>query len=115
MPEETYVVQTGGSARSREIKTMDKCRAELASNIASTEVANEQKADLQASIDSLTNSIANLKDAIATLTQEIAETRINMKRASEDREAENKVVGTYMYTRIVYTLGMAVDRVHLLF
>merc|ERR1719482_2493458 len=76
--------------KGEEIKTMDKCRSELKENTDSTEAANEQKADLQAHIDDLTNTIANLKDSIATLNQEISETRINMKRASEDREAENK-------------------------
>merc|ERR550514_1179381 len=76
--------------KGEEIKTMDKCRKELKENTDSTEAANEQKADLQAAIDDLTNTIANLKDSIATLNQEIAETRVAVKRASEDREAENK-------------------------
>merc|ERR1719409_1559310 len=71
-------------------KVYKKCNAELKENTDSTEAANEAKAELQANIDDLTNTIANLKDAIATLNQEIAETRVAMKRASEDREAENK-------------------------
>merc|ERR1719198_352388 len=90
---------------------MDKCRSELKENTDSTEEANEQKADLQASIDDLTNTIANLKDAIATLNQEISETRVAMKRASEDREAENKefqaTVADQRATQAILTKAMA--------
>ena len=76
--------------KGEEIKTMDKCRSELKENTDLTEAVNEQKVDLQANIDDLINTIANPKDAIATLNQEIAESRINMKRASEDRDAHRR-------------------------
>jgi len=76
--------------KEEEIKVADKCRAELKENADSTETSSTAAGNLQTNIDDLTNMITNLKDEIATLNQEIAETRINMKRASEDREAENK-------------------------
>jgi len=76
--------------KKEEVKVADKCRADLKKNGDDTEAATEQKEQLETTIADLTNTISNLKDAIATLNAEIAEARIDMKRASEDREAENK-------------------------
>merc|ERR1719343_384756 len=48
------------------------------------------KEDLLAKIEDLELTIKSLADAIAQLKSEIAEMQVQMKRAGEDREKENK-------------------------
>jgi len=48
------------------------------------------KKDLIAKIEDLDMTIKSLTDAIAKLKTEIAEMQVQMKRAGEDREKENK-------------------------
>merc|ERR1719443_2151535 len=47
-------------------------------------------ADLQAKIEQLATQIDELAKAIATLQSEVAELQLQLKRAGEDRELENK-------------------------
>merc|ERR1719174_448417 len=47
-------------------------------------------ADLQAKIEQLATEIDELAKAITTLQAEVAEMQLQLKRASEDRELENK-------------------------
>merc|ERR1719502_1444541 len=66
-----------------EIKHKDFCVAELNSNQYTTEDKEREKADLEAKIDVL-------KHTIKALTAEIEEMQLQLKRAGEDREKENK-------------------------
>merc|ERR1712086_175998 len=55
-----------------------------------TEKKERAKSDLSAKIDDLTMTIDALTKAIDTLKSEIAEMQVQMKRAGEDREKQNK-------------------------
>merc|ERR1719421_1925928 len=58
-------------------------------NEADTEVKNKEKADTQALIDELANTIETLTTELDNLRTNIAEMQDSMKRAGEDREIEN--------------------------
>merc|ERR1719421_1556277 len=58
-------------------------------NEADTEVKNKEKADTQALIDELANTIETLTTELDNLHANIAEMQDSMKRAGEDREIEN--------------------------
>jgi hypothetical protein len=73
-----------------EIKTRDECTANLHANEVETTAKYAEKDDLQATIDDLSNTIYALEDEIAGLKAEVFTAMMEMKRASEDREIENK-------------------------
>jgi len=73
-----------------EIKHKDFCIEELNSNEQDTDNKERDKADLTAQIEDLGMSIDTLAKEIDTLKAEIAELGIQMKRAGEDREKQNK-------------------------
>jgi len=73
-----------------EIKHKDFCVEEFNSNELQTEKKERAKQDLTAKIEDLEATIKALTDAIDTLKSEIAEMQVQMKRAGEDREKENK-------------------------
>merc|ERR1712113_986755 len=73
-----------------EIKHKDFCVDEFNSNQLQTEKKEREKRDLIAKIEDLEMTIKSLADAIAKLKAEIAEMQVQMKRAGEDREKENK-------------------------
>merc|ERR1740125_69503 len=73
-----------------EIKHKDFCVAEFNSNELQTEKKERAKSDLSAKIDDLTMTIDALTKAIDQLKSEIAEMQVQMKRAGEDREKQNK-------------------------
>merc|ERR1719316_1949542 len=73
-----------------EIKHKDFCVDEFNQNQLETEKKERQKADQIAKIEDLEMSIDALTKAIDTLKAEIAEMQLQMKRAGEDREKENK-------------------------
>merc|ERR1719424_1516297 len=72
-----------------EIKFKDYCIEEMNKNEADTEVKNKEKADTQALIDELTNTVETLTTELDNLRANIAEMQKQMKRAGEDREIEN--------------------------
>merc|ERR1719291_233663 len=55
-----------------------------------TEKKTREKKDLIAEIEGLALQIKELTEAIETLTSEIAEMQVQLKRAGEDREKQNK-------------------------
>merc|ERR1719163_1860034 len=55
-----------------------------------TDNKNKAKDDLVARIDDLTNTVSTLQNELKNLENSIAEMRLQMKRAGEDRELENK-------------------------
>merc|ERR1719229_1899535 len=73
-----------------EIKHKDFCTDEFNKNQLQTEKKEREKKDLIAKIEDLEMTIKSLADAIAKLKSEIAEMQVQMKRAGEDREKENK-------------------------
>merc|ERR1719364_435360 len=73
-----------------EIKHKDFCVDEFNTNELQTEKKERAKSDLTAKIEDLENTIKSLTDAINTLKSEVAEMQVQMKRAGEDREKENK-------------------------
>jgi len=73
-----------------EVKHRDFCTAELAENTKQNMVATDEKGDLEASIADLSSTLDSLTTDLANLKSEIAEMNVQVKRASEDREAENK-------------------------
>merc|ERR1712050_821239 len=73
-----------------EIKHKDFCIDEFNTNELQTEKKERAKADLIAKIEDLELTIKQLTEAIDKLKAEIAEMQVQMKRAGEDREKENK-------------------------
>merc|ERR1719488_233027 len=73
-----------------EIKHKDWCVDEMNTNERTTEMKNRDKDDLNAKIADLTSTIETLTSEIETLKAEIAEMQVQLKRAGEDREKENK-------------------------
>merc|ERR1712124_71863 len=68
----------------------DFCVEEFNTNELQTEKKERAKADLTAKIEDLELTIKQLTEAIDQLKAEIAEMQVQLKRAGEDREKENK-------------------------
>merc|ERR1712226_837314 len=73
-----------------EIKHKDFCVDEFNTNQLQTEKKEREKQDLIAKIEDLEMTIQALAEAIETLKAEIAEMQVQLKRAGEDREKQNK-------------------------
>jgi len=73
-----------------EIKHKDFCVDEFNTNQLATEKKEREKQDLIAKIEDLEMTIKQLTEAIETLKAEIAEMQVQLKRAGEDREKQNK-------------------------
>merc|ERR1719399_1427504 len=73
-----------------EIKHKDFCVGGFNENERGTETKDREKKDLTQQIDDLTMQIDELSKAIEALKAEIAEMQIQLKRAGEDREKQNK-------------------------
>merc|ERR1719510_2549244 len=73
-----------------EIKHKDFCVDEFNTNQLQTEKKEREKKDLIAKIEDLELTIKTLDEEIKKLKSEIAEMQVQMKRAGEDREKENK-------------------------
>lgn len=77
-----------------EIKHKDFCTEEFNTNLLQTEDKTREKKDLIAQIEDLDMEIKALGEAIDKLKAEIKEMQVQMKRAGENREKENKVFQT---------------------
>jgi len=73
-----------------EIKHRDWCNGEFNQNERQTTQGQRTKDDFEGKIADLTQTITTSGDDIQNLNAEVAEMRVQMKRASEDRAAENK-------------------------
>merc|ERR1712139_753091 len=73
-----------------EIKHKDFCVEEFNTNELQTEKKDREKQDLTAKIEDLELTIKQLTEAIDKLKAEISEMQVQLKRAGEDREKENK-------------------------
>merc|ERR1719333_1040433 len=85
-----YMVAQLLKEKEDEIKHKDFYTDEFNTNQLQTEKKEQEKADLIAKIEDLENTIKQLTEAIEKLKAEIAEMQVQLKRAGEDREAENK-------------------------
>jgi septal ring factor EnvC (AmiA/AmiB activator) len=72
-----------------EVEHRDYCTKEFNQNDKNVFDRNDEKGDLQRKIQELTNTIATLTQEIADHNTEIAATQVSIKKAGEDREAEN--------------------------
>jgi len=73
-----------------EIKHKDFCVEEFNTNQLQTEKKDREKRDLIALIEDLELTIKTLASEIDNLKSEVAEMQVQMKRAGEDREKQNK-------------------------
>jgi len=73
-----------------EIKHKDFCVDDFNTNQLETEKKDREKTDLTAKIEDLKMTIETLTKEIEALKAEIAEMQLQLKRAGEDREVENK-------------------------
>jgi chromosome segregation ATPase len=73
-----------------DIKMKDFCTEALHENEMAQSMKSRDIADLQAKIEQLASEIDELAKSIATLQAEVAELQLQLKRAGEDRELENK-------------------------
>merc|ERR1719460_2386201 len=73
-----------------EIKHKDFCVEEFSTNELQTEKKEREKQDLTAKIEDLELTIKQFTEAIDQLKAEVAEMQVQLKRAGEDREKENK-------------------------
>jgi len=73
-----------------EIKHKDFCVEEFNQNAAQTEDKQRAKDDADAAIDDLTGTVSGLNEATNDLKTDVSEMQIQMKRAGEDREKQNK-------------------------
>merc|ERR1719359_345802 len=72
-----------------EVKHRDFCTAEFAENEKQTAIAQDELSDLKTETEELTSTIDTLTTELSDANAEIADTKTQMKRAGEDREAEN--------------------------
>merc|ERR1719492_745296 len=77
-----------------EIKHRDFCVEEFNTNQLQTEKKEREKQDLIAKIEDLEETIKTLTEEIDALKAAIAEMQVQLKRAGEDREKENRVFQT---------------------
>jgi DNA repair exonuclease SbcCD ATPase subunit len=75
--------------QAEEVQHKDWCQEELQNNAQETQANEDKKASLQASISDLKKTIEKLTKEIEANKKAIAEMQVEMKRASEVREAEN--------------------------
>merc|ERR1712087_219978 len=73
-----------------EVKQKDFCIDEFHQNELQTEDHTRQKEDHEATMEDLKMTMASLAKDIKTAKSEIAEMQIQLKRAGEDREKQNK-------------------------
>jgi len=72
-----------------EVKDRDFCISSLNANDKEYAKYDDQKTNLEQKIADLTAQIGDLTEAIAALKQEVTDTQVGMKKASEVRKAEN--------------------------
>merc|ERR1719201_3033534 len=73
-----------------EVKHKDFCIEELNTNQMQTEKAEREKKELEATVEDLKAEIESLTKELKELNAQIGESKVQMKRAGEDREIENK-------------------------
>mmetsp|Transcript_26667 Transcript_26667/g.64229 ORF Transcript_26667/g.64229 Transcript_26667/m.64229 type:complete len:703 (+) Transcript_26667:104-2212(+) len=76
--------------QSDEVKQKDFCNQEFHTNEMETNTKSNEKEDLEQKLTDLDGSISSLSDDIAALGKQIADARLALKQASEQRVTENQ-------------------------
>jgi len=79
-----------GKEKEEEIKHKDYCTDEFNTNTLQTQKKEQTSVELSAQIEDLELTIKQLGGAVDALKSEIAEMQVQLKRAGEDREKQNK-------------------------
>jgi len=99
------------SQQEEEVKFKANCESEFDTTEKTTYEKKEEKADLEALIESLAKTITTLKEEIATAKTTIADTEVAIKKASETREKENAefqtVVADQRATQVILKKALA--------
>merc|ERR1719420_1202213 len=77
-----------------EVQFKDFCVEEINTNEKETQIKEQKKGALEVKIENLAEQIAKLKSTIVELKAKIANLEIQLKRAGEDKEAENALFQT---------------------
>jgi len=75
--------------QSEEVSFKANCASEFNANEKTTQTKTEEKADLEANIESLAKLISGLKEEVAAAKTDIADSEVAIKKSSETREKEN--------------------------
>jgi len=75
--------------QTEEVAFKDNCNSEFNNNEKTTQTKKEEKADLEAKVESLTKLIATLQEEVSAAKTSIADSEVAIKKASETREKEN--------------------------
>jgi chromosome segregation ATPase len=106
------MISTLKAQQADEVKKNDWCKAELQENEMQTAKTTDLKADLEAKIGELENTIKTLSEEIEKAHLDIANLNLAMQRASENRKQENldfqKTVADQMVTAEI--LAKALDK-----
>jgi len=106
------MIETLKTQMADEVKKNDWCKEELQSNEMATAKATDLKADLEAKIGKLEATIKTLAEEIEAAKLAIAELKVDLQRASENRKKENldfqKVVADQTVTAEI--LAKALDK-----
>jgi len=79
-----------GNEKADEIKHKDFCVDEFNTNKMQTETKEREKSLATASLEDMSMTVKSLTEALDALKAEVAEMNVQMKRAGEDRENQNK-------------------------
>jgi hypothetical protein len=82
------------SQMAEDVKHRDFCVSEFSQNGKNTQKKTHESEDLSAKIDDLASQIAALAEEIAQANKAVADTQVEIKKAGEDREAENALFQT---------------------
>jgi hypothetical protein len=77
------------SEQTEEVSFKANCETEFNTNEKTTFTKKDEKGDLEAKIESLSKLLATLQEEIAAAKQNIADSEVAIKKASETREKEN--------------------------
>jgi predicted nucleic acid-binding Zn-ribbon protein len=101
-----------GVEQQDEVVKKDGCVTDFNTNEKQTTARNEHKEDVETEINDLESEIGAMKEEQAALKQQIADSQVELKKASENREEENKVfqqtVSDQRATQVI--LKKALDR-----
>jgi len=90
----TEMIAQLSKEQDEEVKFKDFCVEEINANEKETQIKEQKKGTLEVQIEDLAEKIDSLMKLIASLKAEIANLQLELKRASEDREAENSLFQT---------------------
>jgi len=90
----------------------ERCKKDIDETEDTIKVEQRNKKDLEDKNKDLTNTLATLNDEIKTLTQEVSDMEVSLKKAGIDRKAENELYQQSVADQraTITILNMALDR-----